>query len=109
MSDETKLAAWHDAVKCASDHWADRSREEFASPVPAGERREEPMTVYDNQQRAAALVRSWRDNLVKEGKGLPLLLIVGGKVLMAEEILANIAAAIDLLDRPRTVMAGPPR
>jgi hypothetical protein len=59
--------------------------------------------VFDNQQRAAQLVRSWRDNLVKEGDGIPLLLVVGGKVLMAEDILTNIAAAIDDLPRPTTV------
>lgn len=58
--------------------------------------------VYDNQQRAAGLVRSWRDNLVKESNGVPLLLIVGGKVLMADDLLTNIAVAIDLLPRAAT-------
>lgn len=66
---------------------------------------QETPIVFDNQQRASALVRSWRDHLVTEGNGLPLLLIVGGKVLMGEDILTNIAAAIDGIPRPPTVMS----
>jgi hypothetical protein len=65
-------------------------------------KKEKPI-VFDNQQRAAQLVRSWRDNLVREGNGLPILLIVGGKILMAEEIFTNIAMAIDDLPRSATV------
>lgn len=41
------------------------------------------------------VVRSWRDNFIKESNGVPLLLIVGGKVLYADQILANIACAVD--------------
>jgi hypothetical protein len=65
-----------------------------------------PPLVVDNQQLAAQLVRSWRDNFIKESggpDGLPPLLIVGGKALMAADILTNIAAAIDLIPRPSVV------
>lgn len=64
--------------------------------------------TYDNQQFAAQLVRSWRDNFILESQGLPPLLIVGGKVLLAADILTNIAAAIDALPRPPTGEAGRP-
>lgn len=67
-----------------------------------------PPVVYDNQHGAARLVRSWRDNLLKESSGLPLLLIVGGKVLIAEDLFTNIAHAIDALPRtPTTIITEP--
>jgi len=63
--------------------------------------------TYDNQHLAAQLVRSWRDNFIKEATGLPLLLIVGGKCLFAADILSNIAEAIERIPRPTTVMSEP--
>lgn len=61
--------------------------------------------VYDNQQLSAALVRSWRDQFRKESRGGPLLLIIGGKVLEADDIFSNIAEAIDRLPRPNSTEA----
>lgn len=43
---------------------------------------------------AAARVESWRDNFIRETRGLRPLLLVGGKVLYADETLTNIAIAI---------------
>jgi hypothetical protein len=60
--------------------------------------------IYDDQARAAQIVRSWRDQFIKESNGVPLLLIVGSKVLMAEDILTNIAYAIDHAPRPETTL-----
>ena len=57
--------------------------------------------VIDNQVLAAQLVRSWRDNFIKESNGLPPLLCVGGKCLMAVDIFTNIAAAIDAIPRTK--------
>jgi hypothetical protein len=50
----------------------------------------------------AEIVRSWRDNFVKESNGIPLLLIVGGKVLYADQILSNIAFAVEDAEKART-------
>jgi len=63
--------------------------------------------VYDNQHFAAQLVRSWRDNFIKEAEGLPPLLIVGSKCLCAADILSNIAEAIERIPRPPIVVSEP--
>lgn len=60
--------------------------------------------VIDNQMLAAQLVRSWRDNFIKESNGISPLLIVGGKCLMATDIFTNIAVAIDNIPRPKSIM-----
>jgi hypothetical protein len=60
--------------------------------------------IYTQSHRNADLLRSWRDNLIRESNGVPLLLIVGGKVLQADALLTNIAHAIQSQE-PDTLVA----
>jgi hypothetical protein len=46
------------------------------------------------------IVRSWTANLIKEASGVPVLIIVGSKVLDGAGWLANVAHAVDLDEAP---------
>lgn len=45
---------------------------------------------------AGNVVRSWRENLIRESRGIPPLMVVGGKAIEVEGYLANLAVAVDL-------------
>jgi hypothetical protein len=62
-----------------------------------------PRSARTKCKSAAAIVRSWRDNINKERAGVrdaamrvaPVLVVAGGKVLYWDELMNSIASAIE--------------
>lgn len=53
------------------------------------------MGLHRVTTKAGDVVRSWRDNLIKESAGFSPLIIVGTKVLSLDSLFSNMAVAVD--------------